>query len=62
LAAAAFAYEPQVIDNVDFKFKAVCPVNNAIIYEQPLNERVRTFLRLEYLFQHLHASMVGPSV
>lgn len=34
------------------------PVNDAIIYEQPLNERIRTFLRLEFLFsqaaQHLH--------
>lgn len=33
-------------------------VNHAIIYEQPLNERIRTFLRLEFLFsqasQHLH--------
>ena len=31
---------------------------NIIIYEQPLNERIRTFLRLEFLFsqasQHLH--------
>jgi len=26
-------------------------VQNNIIYEQPLNERVRTFLRLEHLFQ-----------
>lgn len=26
-------------------------VQNYIIYEQPLNERVRTFLRLEHLFQ-----------
>lgn len=25
--------------------------NNAVFYEQPLNERVRAFLRLEYLFQ-----------
>jgi cell division protein ZapD len=34
------------------------PVEDAIIYEQPLNERIRTFLRLEFLFsqaaQHLH--------
>jgi len=34
------------------------PVKDAIIYEQPLNERIRTFLRLEFLFsqaaQHLH--------
>jgi cell division protein ZapD len=34
------------------------PVKDAIIYEQPLNERIRSFLRLEFLFsqaaQHLH--------
>ncbi len=33
-------------------------VSDTIIYEQPLNERIRTFLRLEFLFsqaaQHLH--------
>lgn len=38
---------------------AVTPVladgSSAIIFEQPLNERVRTFLRLEFLFgQHAH--------
>lgn len=27
------------------------PCNTNIIYEQPLNERIRTFLRLEYLFE-----------
>lgn len=34
------------------------PVKDVIIYEQPLNERIRSFLRLEFLFsqaaQHLH--------
>jgi cell division protein ZapD len=34
------------------------PVKDVIIYEQPLNERIRTFLRLEFLFsqaaEHLH--------
>jgi cell division protein ZapD len=34
------------------------PVKDVIIYEQPLNERIRTFLRLEFLFsqasQHLY--------
>ena len=33
------------------------PVTTTIIYEQPLNERIRAFLRLEFLFaqsaQHL---------
>ena len=27
----------------------------ALVYEQPLNERTRTFLRLEFLFRQLHA-------
>lgn len=35
-------------------------MNQTIIYEQPLNERIRTFLRLEFLFaqatHHLHQS------
>jgi cell division protein ZapD len=34
------------------------PVKDVIMYEQPLNERIRTFLRLEFLFaqaaQHMH--------
>lgn len=34
-------------------------MDNAIIYEQPLNERVRTFLRLEFLFQHLKHALAG---
>lgn len=30
-------------------------MNDAVVYEQPLNERVRTYLRLEFLFaQHRH--------
>ena len=36
-----------------------------IIYEQPLNERIRTFLRLEFLFaqasHHLHESSLWDS-
>ncbi len=32
-----------------------------IIYEQPLNERVRTFLRLEYLFDSLNFRISGNS-
>lgn len=32
-----------------------------IIYEQPLNERVRTFLRLEYLFNALNYRVNGSS-
>lgn len=41
------------------------PVKDAIIYEQPLNERIRTFLRLEFLFsqasQHLYDNSVWGS-
>jgi len=32
-----------------------------IIYEQPLNERVRTFLRIEYLFDALNYRVTGSS-
>ena len=32
-----------------------------VIYEQPLNERVRTFLRLEFLFKEFFARLEGPS-
>lgn len=34
-------------------------MQNTIIYEQPLNERVRTFLRLEHLFDVTHHHMQG---
>lgn len=33
-----------------------------ITYEQPLNERTRTLLRLEFLHDQLHATMEGTSV
>lgn len=36
-------------------------MNNVIVYEHPLNERIRTFLRLEYLFAHLHSVLQGTS-
>jgi cell division protein ZapD len=32
-----------------------------IIYEQPLNERIRTFLRLEFLFSRIDIAMSGSS-
>ena len=32
-----------------------------IIYEQPLNERIRTFLRLEFLFAQASHHLSGPS-
>jgi len=34
-------------------------VNKGILYEQPLNERIRTFLRLEYLFTLADHYMIG---
>ncbi len=36
-------------------------MSTRIIYEQPLNERIRTFLRLEYLFQHAVRALQGES-
>ncbi len=37
-------------------------MENTIIYEQPLNERMRTFMRLEHLFQQAEYNMRGFSV
>ncbi len=37
-------------------------MENAIIYEQPLNERMRTFLRLEHLYRQTGYSLGGFSV
>ena len=34
---------------------------NHIIYEQPLNERIRTFLRLEFMFLRINRALVGDS-
>ena len=36
--------------------------DNTIIYEQPLNERMRTFLRLEHLFKQTAYSLQGFSI
>jgi len=33
-----------------------------VVYEQPLNERIRAFLRLEYLFERASYRLDGPSV
>ena len=33
-----------------------------IVYEQPLNERIRLFLRLEHLFQGIRAALPGKEV
>lgn len=37
------------------------PVSDTIIFEQPLNERIRTFLRLEFLFKRVDSALVGLS-
>jgi len=36
-------------------------VNDRIVFEQPLNERVRSFLRLEHLFSNVDARIHGES-
>lgn len=33
-----------------------------VIYEQPLNERIRTFLRLEFLFKEFFSRLEGPTM
>lgn len=33
-----------------------------VYYEQPLNERIRTFMRLELLFQQVHHHLAGDTV
>jgi cell division protein ZapD len=37
-------------------------VTNLTVYELPLNERIRTLLRLEFLFQQAHNSLHGTSI
>ena len=37
------------------------PVSQELIFEHPLNERVRTFLRLEHLFERAEHFMPAPS-
>lgn len=37
------------------------PVEHRIIYEQPLNERIRAFLRLEFLFQQMRHHLGGTT-
>lgn len=38
------------------------PSNNKIFYEHPLNERVRTFMRLEFLFQQIRYHLQNEDV
>lgn len=40
---------------------SLLPVSDTIIYEQPLNERIRTFLRLEFLFNRVGIALNGSS-
>lgn len=42
--------------------ESVIFVQKKITYEQPLNERIRTFLRLEFLFQQAYAHLANDSV
>jgi cell division protein ZapD len=37
-------------------------MDNIICYEHPLNERIRTFLRLDHLFQQFNHAVAGHSV
>ena len=37
-------------------------VRDQIVYEQPLNERMRTFLRLEFLFRQARHHLAGRSI
>jgi cell division protein ZapD len=52
---SSFANPLHLGDNDDYMASnptdSPLPVSKKILYEQPLNERVRTFLRLEYLFK-----------
>lgn len=36
-------------------------MSDSIIFEQPLNERIRTFLRLEFLFKRVDSALMGQS-
>lgn len=55
--------KPPNMDNRCLNFDAAGPtVNDFVIYEQPLNERMRTFLRMEQLMQRLHKAMDGAEV
>jgi cell division protein ZapD len=42
-------------------FPPAIPADPAAVYEQPLSERMRTFLRLEYLYQQLCFNLEQPS-
>ncbi len=54
-----FAIASRVMDNVAVSHGK--KTMTAVIYEQPLNERIRTFLRLEFLFQQADHTLQGTS-
>jgi cell division protein ZapD len=49
------------MDNTLSDFCTVFPVTEKIIYEQPLNERTRNFMRLEFLFAQAAYHLRGTS-
>ena len=53
-----------MIDNECFVFfcRPTHYVQNQTVYEQPLNERMRSFLRLEHLFEIIESRVQGTSV
>ncbi len=50
-----------MLNPVVASFTAMHPAGKRVCYEQPLNERVRTFLRLEFLFRQVAHSLPGKS-
>ena len=38
------------------------PATNLVVYEQPLSERIRSFLRLEYLFERANHELHGEDI
>jgi cell division protein ZapD len=55
-----FSAHRPVVDP-EFRFEVPRKVSNKISYEQPLNERIRTFLRLDFMLQQLHATLEGTT-
>ena len=55
----AVAKTVRLAQNPALPHQTVFPVENPILYEQPLNERMRTFLRLEQLFRQTRYSLGG---
>ncbi len=48
--------------DINSQYEVLYNVTDTTIYELPLNERIRTILRLEFLFQQARYSMRGYSV